>query len=51
VATLVRFTLNFREVPGSALKTLAQLASRGTAWSMSGGTIEERCAEVERLIR
>jgi len=51
VATLARFTLNFRESPEAALKTLAGLASRGTAWTMSGGTVEERCAKVDRLLR
>jgi hypothetical protein len=49
VATLARFTLNFREAPKTALKALADLASRGSVWTMSGGTVEERCAEVERL--
>ncbi|HLY10755.1 MAG TPA: hypothetical protein VKW04_15740 [Planctomycetota bacterium] len=49
VATLARFTLNFREAPGSALKTLATLTAKTPTWTMSGGSIGERCAALDRL--
>jgi hypothetical protein len=50
VATLARLTLNFREAPESALNRLAATAGRVPAWRLSGGTIEERCGALERLL-
>jgi hypothetical protein len=51
VAALSKLTLNFKEAAGTALTALAALTKKAPAWRMSAGSIEERCASMEGLLR
>ncbi len=51
VGALSKLTLNFKEAPGTALRVLAGLTEQATAWRMSAGSIEERCAAMDGLLR
>jgi hypothetical protein len=51
VAALSKLTLNFKEAAGTALTALAALTERAPAWRMSAGSIEERCAAMDGLLR
>ena len=51
VAALSKLTLNFKEAAGTALTALAALTEQAPAWRMSAGSIEERCAAMEGLLR
>jgi len=51
VAALSRLTLNFKETAESALAALAGLTGKAPAWRMTGGSIGERCAAMDDLLR